>query len=103
MYILNDTDQDPAMRYEGLARFAFDCDRAGGPGNIAEAGVFDSEFVPDITADGLVIINQILDALIVKTDGYIKDELNSIKDSLTGGMSQQSGIELIDSIIKLLK
>ena len=103
IYILNENDQEPAMRYEGLARHAFNCDRGGGPNNIADAGVFDSEFIPSITKDGLLIMNQIIEALIYKANNEIAKELREIKSSLSEKIEQENGIELIDYIIKIIK
>jgi hypothetical protein len=45
-YIINEHSQEPAMRFEGLVRYAFDCGRGGGPNNIADAHLFDHEFIP---------------------------------------------------------
>lgn len=102
-YILNEENQEPAMRYEGLARHAFDCARGGGPNNIAEASVFDNEFIPSMTNDGLLIMNQIIDALIEKTNDDTKKELRTVKSSLSEKIEQENGIELIDYIIKIIK
>ncbi len=102
-YIPNESDADPSMRFEGLARYAFCCERGGGPNNIADAGVFDREFVPNITAEGLRIANEILDSLITKINGETNEELINFKNSLTENMDQLRGVALIDAIIILLK
>ncbi len=77
-------------------------DGGGGPNNIANADAFNVAFIPDITSEGLKIIHSIIAALIIKTNGYTKNELINLKESLSENMSQQSGIALIDSIIKLI-
>ncbi len=102
-FILNEENQGPAMRYEGLARHTFDCARGGGPNNIADASVFDNEFIPIITNKGLLIINQIIDALLCKVNSEIAKELLGIKSSLSGKIEQENGIQLVDYIIKTIK
>ena len=103
MHILNENDDDPAMRYEGLACAAFNCNYGNGPNGIAHQGFYNREFVPDITPAGTNALNQIIDSLITKTEGDIKQELTILKNSLTETMKQESGIELIDYIITLIK
>ncbi len=102
-YILNEDDQEPAMQFEGLARFAFNCDRGGGPNNIADASVFDNEFIPKITPDGLIITHQLIDALIDNPNVNSKDQLVKIKSSLSGEIVQDNAIGLIEYLIKTTK
>ncbi|HLP32438.1 MAG TPA: hypothetical protein VK202_03135 [Bacteroidia bacterium] len=99
-YILNQEDRNPSMRYEGLARYAFDCGKHGGPDNIANHSRYDSFFIPVTNEKGLWALNQILDALITK--GTKRLEFIELKNSLSEGMKQRTAIELIDYIIKIL-
>ena len=101
-YIPNELDQEPAMRFEGIGRYAFDCKRAGDPNGIADAGVFDGEFIPTITKEGLKIMNIILDELIVKETPNKKNFVG-LKESLTKDIEQENAIDLVDYIIKLIK
>lgn len=101
-YIPNEIIEEPAMRFEGIVRYTFDCNRGEGPNNIADASVFDREFIPDITIVGFQIMNEILEVLIAKTKSN-KKEFILLKESLTKDMEQQNAIELIDYIIKLIK
>lgn len=102
-YIPFENDYDPGMRYEGLARYAFDCQSYGGPNNIAHQTVYNSSFVPDVSEEGLLVLGQILDALIAKFDGDKKQEFKNLKASLTENMQQMTAIELIDYIIQIIK
>lgn len=101
-YIPGELETSPDMRYEKLAMYALDCKRAGDPDGIAWANYY-SNFVPNINKDGTKALNIILEALINKNQGNIKVELIALKDSLTEKMKQQSGIELINYIYKILK
>ncbi len=101
-YVLHQDDFDPGMRYEGLARYAFDCERWGGPNNVAQQSVYNSLFVPNTNAEGLLVLNQILEALIAKSNGNAKVEFTELKNSLSEDMKQRTAIDLIDYIIKII-
>lgn len=101
-YVLFHDDYNPGMRYEGLARFAFSCGRWGGPNKVAQQSVYDSLFIPDTNAEGLLVLSQILDSLIEKYDGQIKQEFIDLRASLDRRMKQRTAIDLIDYIIKLI-
>ena len=101
-YIPSSDDSDSAMRYEGLAMYAFDCKRGGGPNNVAIQGAYNDLLCPDLTEKGFKVINQILDALIEKESNNL-DDLRTIKGSLTEKMKQLKAIELIDLIIKVIQ
>lgn len=103
-YIPNEDHDEPAMRYEGLACYAFDCDRLEDPRTIAYAGFFDGEFIELLTENGLSAMHSIIDQLIIKESNKEKTEsLKEIRQSLTVGMEQASSIDLLDYIIKILK
>tara|TARA_R110002012_G_scaffold34820_5_gene100036 strand:+ start:15390 stop:15710 length:321 start_codon:yes stop_codon:yes gene_type:complete len=101
-YVIHQNDSDPGMRYEGLARFAFDCARWGGPNNVAQQSVYNSLFIPDTNDEGILVLTQILDSLIEKYQGHTKQEFIDLKTSLTAGMEQRTAIELIDYIIQIV-
>lgn len=102
-YIPFDDSDDPGFRYEGLARYAFDCKSYGGPNNVAHQAVYNSLFVPDVNEKGVRVLGQILDALIAKTENDKKAEFIALKASLSEEMEQMTAIELIDYIIQIIK
>jgi hypothetical protein len=102
-YIPFEDSIDPGFRYEGLARYAFDFQSYGGPNNVAHQAVYNSLFVTDVNGEGVVVLGQILDALIVKNEGDIRAEFIDLKASLSDSMKQMSAIELIDYIIQIIK
>ena len=96
-------EDDPGFRYESLARYAFDCNAYGGPNNVAHQAVYNSLFIPETNEEGVLVLTQILDALIAKTDNENKiAEYQIIKDSLQTGMEQRTAIELIDYILQII-
>lgn len=101
-YIPFEDDNDPAMRYEGLARYAFDCQSYGGPNNVAHQSVYNSLFITNVNDEGIFVFNQILDALVIK-DADKKQEFIDLKISLKEGMKQRTAIELIDYIIQIIQ
>ena len=103
VYIPLSDDFDPGMRFEGLARYAFDCKRYEGPNNVAHQGAYNSLFIPETSKEGLLVINQILDALILKEEKNKVTELTQIKNSLTERMKQETAIDLFDYLIKILQ
>lgn len=102
-YIPFENDHDPGMRYEGLARYAFDCNSYGGPNNVAHQAVYNSLFVPDVREEGILVLGQILDALIAKSDSDKAQEFKNLKASLSKNMKQMTAIGLIDYIIQIIK
>jgi hypothetical protein len=102
-YIPFEYDFDPGFRYEGLARYAFDCKSYGGPNNVAHQAVYNALFVPEVNEEGVIVLGQILDALIAKTEGDKKAEFIDLKASLSDNMKQMTAIELIDYIIQIIK
>lgn len=101
-YVMYQDDFDPGMRYEGLARYSFDCKRWGGPNNVAQQSVYNSLFVPNTTAQGLLVLNQIVDALIEKSNENAKNEFIELKKSLSEEMKQRTAFDLIDYIVKII-
>lgn len=93
-------EYDPAMRYEGLARTAFDCNKWGGPDGIAHQEFYNN-FVPDVNIKAIDALKKIVIALLTKVSPPAKVELDQILRSLEGEMPQESGIALIDYVIKI--
>jgi hypothetical protein len=100
MYIMFANDYDPGMRYEGLARTAFDCGKWGGPDGIAHQEFYNN-FVPDLNSKAINALKQILSALMEKVGRQAQSDLKTVLESLDNGMPQESGIELIDYVIKI--
>lgn len=89
-YIINENDSEPAMRYEGIARHAFNCDRLGDPHAIADASFFDSEFIPTLTLEGLNAMKSILDQIVkIEVSEFKITEFKKVKESLSVGMDQE--------------
>ncbi len=103
-YIPNENEREPAMRYEGIACYAFDCDWGQDPKGIAFAVFFDGEFIEELTEEGLKAMYTIIDQLIIKENDTAKTEsLKVVRESLKIGMEQSRSIELLDYIIKIIK
>lgn len=102
MYIYLGDDHDPGMRYEGLARTAFDCEKWGGPDGIAHQEFYNN-FVPDLNPKAIDVLKKIIVALKSKVTRQAQTELDAILESLSQGMPQESGIELIDYVIKICR
>lgn len=100
MYVIHGHDFDPGMRYEGLARTAFDCGKWGGPDNIAHQEFYNN-FVPELTPVAIDAMKKIVAALIGKLSPAAQADLRAVLNSLDGNMPQESGIELIDYVIKI--
>lgn len=103
-YIPWENDWEPAMRYEGIAMYTFNCTRGNDPyDGIADAGFFDGNFIPTLTADGLNAMNCILEKLITDSKNDKKQIFDEIKKSLSIGMEQEKSIELLDYITLTIK
>ena len=101
-YLSFKEETDPAAKYEGLAKYAFDCEPWGGPGGIAHQNFYNFNFVPEINKEGVQSLHLILNALIDKSSGQIADEFLTLKESLSEEMKQRTGIDLINYIIEIL-
>ncbi len=101
--IIYKDERDPAMLYESIARYAFDCGRAGDPDQIADAGFFDANFVPPLTEAGLNAMCAIIDQLKTKTNNNKKlTEYSDIKDSLALDMDQENSIQLLGLLADII-
>src|SRR5690606_32698882 len=100
MYVIHGHDFDPGIRYEGLARTAFDCGKWGGPDNIAHQEFYNN-FVPELNPIAIDAMKKIVAALIGKVNPAAQGDLMAVLDSLDGKMPQESGIELIDYVVKI--
>lgn len=102
IHIPNEGYDEPAMRFEGLVRYAFDCGRFGDPEQRADAGIFDAHFVPDISEEAVEILHYLLDQLIIKHPEKSEDFI-ALRESVDNNLEQQSSIALIDYITSIIK
>ncbi|GEN68064.1 hypothetical protein [Chryseobacterium rhizosphaerae] len=103
IFIPHEDDSDPAMRFEGLARYAFDCAPYGDPDGYAHQSTYNFYFVPEVSEKGVKIIHKILDSLIVKSNPEKSKEFQTVKNSLSEKMKQMTSIHLIDYLITIIK
>lgn len=104
MHIPNSDNIDPAFRYEGLARFAFEnCSKYGDPWHYAAQEVY-ANFVPAIELKGQRVLSTILNKLIFdnRNSNFFKD-LIDIENLVWTATSQQDAIKIIDKTIKVLQ
>lgn len=94
--VLDPDHWDESMRYESLACCAFNCERGGGPDGIAEAGYYDTNISIKTNVNGLKALELIVDALIEKTSGSLKSDLQVVRSSLSGKLSYESAADLVD-------
>ena len=102
IYLLDPNEDEDSMRYESLAKCAFNCQRGGGPDGIAEASFYDSNIVGQVNSKGLKALYSIIDELIIKSDNKLKKELIEARDSLSENISYHKAGEFVDYIIKIL-
>jgi hypothetical protein len=102
-FIIYKDEREPAMLYEAIACYTFNCDRLEDPEGIADAGFFDANFVPPLTQVGLCAMHSILDELISNEGNESKiQEYKGIKNSLALGMDQDNSIQLLGLIADLI-
>ena len=102
-YIINKDEREPAMLYEAIACYAFNCSRLNDPEQITDASFFDFNFVPPLTADGLQAMYTIIDHLIAKTNDRSKiSEYYGVRNSLDIGMDQDNSIALLGWLAYLI-
>ncbi|CAL2093253.1 conserved hypothetical protein [Tenacibaculum sp. 190524A05c] len=94
---------DPAFRYEGLARVAFDnCEKYGDPFGIAAQDVYNN-FVPEPTLNGKKALSKVLSKIIIdNTESEHNDALIQLEESIWSSETQQQIITIIDTSIDIL-
>ncbi|WP_295720501.1 hypothetical protein [Mucilaginibacter sp.] len=102
---ISDFDEDPAFRYESLAREAFDnCGKWGDPWGYAAQDVYNEFIEEPTTVRGKKILDTILVALILKHKGVpILDSLKDIQNTIADAQSQNDVIVIVDNTIELLR
>lgn len=103
--ILHGDDKDPAMRYEGLYRFAFDnCRKQEDPWGEATQSNY-SIFMNENLDEAKISLCRILHKLIFdnyKNDNIIKDKLLNIEKKIITIKNQSDAIILIDDTLTLI-
>lgn len=104
--ILHDDDLDPAMRYEGLYRFAFDnCRKQEDPWGEATQNNY-SIFMQNDFSDAKMSLYRILHKLIFdnfKDENEKKAKLLRLEIKINKIKSQQEAISIIDNTLLIIK
>lgn len=104
--ILHDDDLDPAMRYEGLYRFAFDnCRKQEDPWGEATQSNY-SIFMENDFSEAKTSLYRILHKLIFdnfKNEAEKKAKLLNIEIKINKIKSQQDAISIIDNTLLIIK
>lgn len=102
--MIHTDNSDPAMRYEGLARAAFNnCDKYGDPFGITAQDVY-SSFVPKPKLRGKIALSKVLSKIIIdNSNSDFKVDLIEIEKRIWNSKSQKEIREIIDESIEILK
>ena len=97
-------DIDPAMRYEGLARKAFDdCGKYGDPFGITAQDKY-IRFVPEPTIEGKAMLSKVFTKLVINhKDTEYKDALRELEEKIWEAETQEEIIDIIDKGIKIVQ
>ncbi|MCF8227364.1 MAG: hypothetical protein K9J24_00325 [Bacteroidales bacterium] len=97
-------DHDPAMRYEGLARAAFDnCDKYDDPWKYAAQEKY-NQFVKEVSIGGKRMLSTILLKIIFDYLNHSEvDKLIALEKSIWDATEQDQIIEIIDSASEILE
>ena len=99
--MIHTDSHDPAFRYEGLLREAFQCGKAQDPFGNAKQEVF-SNFVDTITLDGRRALSSAFIKLILDYPEY-KEDFIKLDNRVWVASSQSEIIDIIDMGIVILK
>lgn len=102
--VYNGDNSDPAMRYEALARAAFNnCGKYGDPWNYAAQDLYNHEFVREVTFSGKRALATVLVKLVIDYSGSdMEEKLKILEDRVWEAASQEQIISIIDEAIELL-
>lgn len=103
--LIFDNDNDPAMRYESLARAAFDdCGKYGDPWGYAAQDRYAVFTREPIGIDGKRALSTILIKLVVDNDGTeYTNKFKTLEENVWGITTQSQAIEIIDNACELYK
>lgn len=102
--ILFENEQSPAMRYEGLARFAFDnCEKYGDPWGYCAQDRY-ANFVPTPNFEGKKALSTILSQLVIKySSTSIFETLKELEENVWTANTQEDIRNIIDESIDLFR
>lgn len=101
--MMDTSNNDPAMRYEDLARFAFDCGKWGDPWAYAAQEVYHGAFMKPDVDRSKKILSTILTVLIYKNrDSDLKDRLLKIEKRIETITTQTDILGVINDTINLI-
>lgn len=101
--MIHTDSKDPAFRYEGLARAAFnDCHKFGDPFGIAAQDIY-NRFVPNPTIEGKRALSIVLVKMIIdNSETAYKETLKKLEKSIWNSETQKEIINIIDEAIEVL-
>jgi hypothetical protein len=97
-------DIDPAMRYESLYRYAFDCKRFGDPWENADQSNY-GVFMKDDLSEAKVSLYRILHKLIFDNFKYLPEsnKLIEIEKEINKITTQWDAVKIIDNAIQVIE
>ena len=103
--IITKDDIELSMRYEGMAKAVFKCERYGDPWEYANAGTFDQELVPQPTNRCKEMILTVIDIAIWGNQNNEEtiNELLPFKGRVWQMETQEQAWDLIDELIVVLE
>lgn len=100
--MIHTNEDNPAFRYEGLLREAFQCAKEQDPFGYAKQEVFDHNFVTSITLLGKRALSTAFIKLVLDHPNY-KEKFRELDDRVWRASSQSDIIDIIDDGISILK
>lgn len=99
-----DNENDPAMRFEALAREAFNCDKYGDPWGYAAQEKYSVFISEPISLDAKRMLSTILIKLICDNqNSSFLEELMKLDNHIWKAKTQIDIIAIIDNTIKILQ
>jgi len=97
-------DSDPAMRYESLYRFAFDCERFDDPWESATQSNYVIFMEKDLS-EGKASLYRILHKLIFDTykDNPVSQKLIKVEKRINAIKTQEMAVAIIDDTIEIIE
>ncbi len=105
MNVINGSDFDVSMRFEGLARTVFQCNRWEDPWAYSQAGIFDSALVQVPGKKSKEMLLTVIDLLIWqnKENNGLVVLLRPIKDEIWAIEEQEDAVKIVDKLIALVE
>ena len=105
MNVINGSDNDVSMRFEGLARTVFQCNRWEDPWGYSQAGIFDSALINVPGNKSKEMLLTVTDLLIWQNKGNngLVEGLRPIKDEIWAIEEQEDAVQIVDKLITLVE